>query len=64
MDHKRVDFQAELCNAPHLNIPNSWLLFRFRFCVVILCYSLSMLNLTFWEYFVLYFISVCVLLLS
>jgi len=34
----------------HRNIPYSCLLVRFSFSVVILCYSLSVLDLAFWDY--------------
>ena len=42
------------CNAhiPHTNRPNSCLLVRFSFFVVILCCSLSVLDLALWDYVV------------
>jgi len=47
----------------HMNRPNSCLLVRFSFSAVVLCYSLSVLDLAFWDYLVLQFICVCLLLL-
>jgi len=43
----------QLCTVQctHMNEPNSCLLIRFSFSVSKLCYSLSVLDLAFWDYY-------------
>ena len=63
LEDKRENYQVcsvqycvqQLCTVQctHKNRPNSCVFVRFSFSVVILCVSLSMLDLAFWDYFVL-----------
>jgi len=64
LESKRENYQVfsvqycvqQLCTVQctRMNRPNSCLLVRLVFCGYIVCYSISVLDLAFWDYFVLF----------